>query len=342
MVFDTNCREYSTVIGSDRHTNWGDWHNPVFCPEYSFAVGIHVKFERYHWGDNTYLNAIRLICDDTASTQIQSGEGAFGSWYTKKSGAKRSIRNTNSSVSARRFSALIKFLPDILGLVGKAAQVALFFSKEKLSKGCDDMGKFVGFEFEAEPRVRGDDGAGLTIKMNCESGDKVFFSTYASVMERKYTEKFCPDGEAICGIRTQIEPKISGDDTALNNVDFYCCKNYYKLFNIATKRVLDSDFSGKVYTLDTNDSPHQRWQLIRRDDKYFSLKNVKTGLILDSNHNGNVYAYPDYGNDHQKWFKDDKERIVNKATNRALDSDFSGKVYTLAPNDSDHQLWFRQ
>ncbi|RMZ93471.1 vitelline membrane outer layer 1-like [Brachionus plicatilis] len=342
MVLNGSCREYSTVIGSDRHTNWGDWHEPVFCPPYSFAVGIDIKFERLQFaGDDTHLNAIRLTCDDVASTKIQSGEGAFGKWFTETS-KKRSIGADSSYNNSARLLSIGKYLPKILKAMGKAAKLAQYILEEEPTNGCDDLGKFTGFKFIAEPPISGDDTAGNMVSMFCEGGDQVWFNIQYFGKNLKETRKNCPDEQAICGIRTQIEPKINGDDTALNNVDFYCCKNYYKFFNIATKRVLDSDFNKKVYTLDNNDSPHQRWEIIEHDQKYFSLKNAKTGLILDSNHNGNVYTNPNYGNDYQKWFFDDKNRVVNKATNRALDSNFEGSVYTFPPNDSDHQLWFRR
>ena len=170
-VIKIYCRNYFTVIGSDRHTNWGDWHNPVFCPGNSFAVGIDIKFERLAYaGDDTHLNAIRLTCHNTASTKIQSREGSFGKWYTEKGGQnKRSIQysnNTNSSISAR-FSSLVKFLPDILGLLGQAAQVGVFFTKEQLSNRCGNLGKFVGFNFVAEPPISGDDTAGNMVSMCC-------------------------------------------------------------------------------------------------------------------------------------------------------------------------------
>ncbi|CAF0709218.1 unnamed protein product [Brachionus calyciflorus] len=338
-------KQYSTIISSDRHTNWGVWHPAAFCPGSSFVVGYEIKFEQFQYaGDDTHLNSIRLTCDDTASKKIQSGDGPYGSWFSEQAEPQQfyfqSKRITNNTNLARLTISWAKYLPKIIKSLTKVAQAYLFFTKEQLGYGCDDMGKFVGFRYRAEPRITGDDTAGNMISMYCESGDTVWYDLRYFGKDLKETQKYCPEGEAICGIRTQIEPKINGDNTALNNVDFYCCKNYYKLFNIATKRVLDSDFYGQVYTLDNNDSPHQRWELIKRDDKYFSLKNQATGLVLDSNTVGNVYTLKDNGGDYQKWFKDDKERIVNKATNRALDSNYVGNVYTFPPNDADFQLWF--
>ncbi|CAF1139828.1 unnamed protein product [Brachionus calyciflorus] len=82
-VLNVSGRSYSRVISSVRHTNWGNWHAPVFCPGNSFAIGIQIIFLSYQWTkDDSHLNAIRLICDDIASTRIQSGEGPFGSWLT--------------------------------------------------------------------------------------------------------------------------------------------------------------------------------------------------------------------------------------------------------------------
>ncbi|CAF1139809.1 unnamed protein product [Brachionus calyciflorus] len=160
--------------------------------------------------------------------------------------------------------------------------------------------------------------------MYCEGGDAVWFDLFTSGTQIKVTTKYCPVGEAICGIRTQIEPMIAGDNTGLNNVDFYCCKSYFKLYNFATKLVLDSDINGRVFTFNATDSSNQRWELIKHDGKYFSLKNLQTGLVLDSNGIGQVYTLSYNGGDYQKWFKNDRNRIVNKATNRILESNSQG------------------
>ena len=42
-----------------------------------------------------------------------------------------------------------------------------------------------------------------------------------------WTEQTCPEGELICGVRTQLqEPQGAGDDTSINGIQFICCNNY--------------------------------------------------------------------------------------------------------------------
>ena len=41
----------------------------------------------------------------------------------------------------------------------------------------------------------------------------------------KYWSSSCPLNSAVCGLRTRVEKwQRDGDDTALNNVEMYCCK----------------------------------------------------------------------------------------------------------------------
>ncbi|CAG2215598.1 unnamed protein product [Mytilus edulis] len=74
---------------------------------------------------------------------------------------------------------------------------------------------------------RGDDTAANYVKFRCKSvnmhwpgyeiGGHGFWGHYGGWST-------CPYGTAICGLRTKIEAPIRGDDTALNDVLFYCCK----------------------------------------------------------------------------------------------------------------------
>ena len=42
-------------------------------------------------------------------------------------------------------------------------------------------------------------------------------------------ERYCPDDTVVCGLQTRVEDKQhDGDDTALNGLAIYCCKNIWK------------------------------------------------------------------------------------------------------------------
>ncbi len=85
-----------------------------------------------------------------------------------------------------------------------------------------------GFQLRSEPDLKsGDDGAAIDLTLFCTQtdgttskmvgGEVLTFGDYTK-------EQHCPAATAICGIRTQIEREQgSGDDSALNNVDFACC-----------------------------------------------------------------------------------------------------------------------
>lgn len=81
-------------IKSDLVTDSGEWNPLVNCPEGTSAIGYIVKVDLqpnsiWDFYDNTGLNAIKLICNDTLRTEIQSGEGHAGTWsiqYTCPSG----------------------------------------------------------------------------------------------------------------------------------------------------------------------------------------------------------------------------------------------------------------
>lgn len=69
-----------TIIQSDNITIWGVWHPTVYCPPYSYAIGLNVKVEVT---EGAGLNSIKLICNDAALTAIQSGDGYYGIWDTE-------------------------------------------------------------------------------------------------------------------------------------------------------------------------------------------------------------------------------------------------------------------
>jgi hypothetical protein len=90
---------------------------------------------------------------------------------------------------------------------------------------CASNEKLIGFQIRVEPdQGSGDDTATNAVKMICSNRQVL-----SSLEERWgywYGEPLiCPPTTYICGIKTQLEPHQGrGDDTALNNVQFYCCQ----------------------------------------------------------------------------------------------------------------------
>nr|XP_028582024.1 vitelline membrane outer layer protein 1-like [Podarcis muralis] len=83
-------------------------------------------------------------------------------------------------------------------------------------------GYLVAFTLKVEaPQGLGDDTAANNIQFQCGDGtvlegESTNFGTYGD------WSKPCPTG-AICGIQTKVKDLALGDNTALNDVKFFCC-----------------------------------------------------------------------------------------------------------------------
>ncbi|XP_045174260.2 vitelline membrane outer layer protein 1-like [Mercenaria mercenaria] len=171
---------------------YGFWTDPEFCPMGTFASGYNMKIESNRFiGDDTTLNAIKLSCSDSLGhlengAYVTSGEGNFGTWGKTET--------CNQEYHAANF--------------------------------------LTAFSLQVEaPQGSGDDTSANYIKFYCRdlAGDhnetelvrspgQAWWGTYGQWSES------CDDNTAICGLNTKIEsPQGHGDDTALNDVVFYCC-----------------------------------------------------------------------------------------------------------------------
>ncbi|XP_060556068.1 vitelline membrane outer layer protein 1-like [Ruditapes philippinarum] len=172
--------------------NYGYWTDPEFCPRGSFASGYNMKIEDNQFaGDDTALNAIKLICTDKSGhptgNGITSGQGSFGDWGKTET--------CNQPYHSANF------------LTAFTLQV------EKPQGGGDDTSaNFVKFYCR--------DLAG-------ERNETVLYRPPGTGHWGTYGEwsESCANGTAICGLTTKIESvQNSGDDTSLNDVVFYCCE----------------------------------------------------------------------------------------------------------------------
>ncbi|XP_033001645.1 vitelline membrane outer layer protein 1-like [Lacerta agilis] len=87
---------------------------------------------------------------------------------------------------------------------------------------CPRNSYLVAFALKVEaPQGPGDDTAANNIQFSCSDGTRL--EGYANdVGTYGQWSKRCTTG-AICGIQTKVEPIVSVDSTALNDVKFFCC-----------------------------------------------------------------------------------------------------------------------
>ncbi|XP_052762806.1 vitelline membrane outer layer protein 1-like [Mya arenaria] len=170
---------------------FGTWGVKQFCPSQQFAIGYDIKVESYQLtADDTSLNAIKLICADaesySAETTITSAMGPWGDWK----GPATCIQGTGDIMYLSAFSLQVE------GTQGSSDDTSANWAKFQ----CRDM-----YGIKPMQELNKDPGHGL-------------FGTFGA------WSASCMPGSAICGIRTKVEPvQNDGDDTALNDVIFYCC-----------------------------------------------------------------------------------------------------------------------
>ncbi|KAL4227897.1 Vitelline membrane outer layer protein 1 [Mactra antiquata] len=174
---------------------WGSWGPASFCPKGSFAAGYGMKIEpKQNGGDDTSLNGIKIICKNKHSNfmgEVDSKVGPWGSWG------------------------------------------ASVFCREKSDSGSSDYLTTFSLQVEGKQGTWKDDTAANFVKFKCRGLYTSNHDDYVLIAQPKRGfwgdwgawSQSCPRGTAICGIQTKVEGKQSlGDDTALNDARFFCCK----------------------------------------------------------------------------------------------------------------------
>lgn len=115
----------------------------------------------------------------------------------------------------------------------------------------------------------------------------------------------------------------------------------YKLQNFETKRFLDSNEKGKVFT-SVGVRLSQNWVIDKVGDKYH-LKSSDTERFLNSDKNGKISTKPRNGTFDQTWiFKKEDSNVYylqSRLTLDVLDSNNNGEVYSGPFSGNNYQRW---
>ncbi|XP_072517804.1 vitelline membrane outer layer protein 1 homolog [Salminus brasiliensis] len=179
-------RPFKSLLGVDNGQRWGEWGLKEMCPEGFYAAGFSLKVAGY-WES-------LLVGDNTALNGIRlhcvnTAKGTTGP-YTDYA----TVQSDTGSWGTWR---------DI--------------------QWCNS-GTLKSFQLRVEPYqgTTWDDTAANNIRFKC-SGDEELKGVGMSWGDWGSWSESCT-GRGICGIQTIVEqPRGLGDDTALNDVRFFCC-----------------------------------------------------------------------------------------------------------------------
>lgn len=180
-------RRYQSLLSVDNGQRWGTWGLKEICPLGYYAAGFSLKVAGY-WES-------LLVGDNTALNGIRlhcvnslGGSGPYSDYATVQSDT---------------------------GSWGKWTDI----------QWCNS-GMLKSFQLRVEP-YQGtvwDDTAANNIKFKCGGNDEEIKGAGMSWGDWGSWSASCT-GKGICGIQTIVEePRGVGDDTALNDVRFYCCE----------------------------------------------------------------------------------------------------------------------
>jgi len=182
-------RPYTAEITPEAGSSWGNWGNSEFCPSGSWAAGFQLKVEDSCglMCDDTALNGVKLLCVDSsgfATGEATSFIGGYGHWKNHLKCQPHGGYN-------------VSYIHD------------------------------VQFRSEHETRIDAnsrhvDETAGNNLNGACLGGDTLVGDGESFGIWSHYVR--CPTNSAICGLKTQVESSQGmSDDTALNQITFYCC-----------------------------------------------------------------------------------------------------------------------
>ncbi|KAE8620550.1 hypothetical protein XENTR_v10010322 [Xenopus tropicalis] len=182
---------------------WGSWGAEQRCPNGFVAKGFSVK----EYGDDTAANNIMFKCSD--ARELEGSGLSWGSYGPWSQSCYYGICGLQTRVEEKQRSGDDTALNDAK------------YGNWSPTRMCP-FGYLTGFSLRVEPsQGRGDDTAANNVKFRCSDnheleGSGLIWGTYGP------WSPSCQYG--ICGLKTKVEgSQGKGDDTTLNDVQFFCC-----------------------------------------------------------------------------------------------------------------------
>nr|XP_020658796.1 vitelline membrane outer layer protein 1-like [Pogona vitticeps] len=207
-LWDTEARRYDSVIKVANGGQWGSWGQREYCL-IGHAIGFSLKYNRgqIHSFKKILPDVFLSTHSETTSLslcQVEPYQGGKPSQDDTALNGLRLVCNDNT------------FISSAVGKWGAWSEI----------NHCPRPHKLVSFSLRVEKSQGfGDDTAANNIQFLC-SDETVLRGNSHNWGHYGLWSPRCKDDTFICGLRTKVEsPQQSGDDTAFNDVVFFCCKN---------------------------------------------------------------------------------------------------------------------
>jgi hypothetical protein len=165
--------------------NWGSWASCFdMCPPGSYAYGVNLKSEApVGSSDDTSVNAVSLWC-------YNRGSGAFTEF----------VESTQQGWGT-------------------------WLDASYCAGGSDNPIVSGNLRLEAPQGSGADDTSANGLRFSCKNSSGVEETAVSNTGWGTFRGKVqCPAGTAVCGVKTRVEANQgSGDDTALNGLQYACC-----------------------------------------------------------------------------------------------------------------------
>lgn len=246
-------RSDSPVIGDRDNVNssgmWGDWA-PDFtnCWPGQWVTGVQIKSEKYQGGgDDTALNAVRLLCSGGAL--LKSSEGAWGDDSVIKScpagsgvvGFRLNIEADQGSGDDTGVSDIELYCATAAG-VGKGTILggsSAIFGTWRTPFTCPSRQFVTGFRTRVEgDQGKGDDTTLNGVQMYCASATQgVMVPAQGTVASDGFwgvwgQPESCAPGSAINGFVLKSQARTGYDNSAINGIRMTCSSSDHQISSL--------------------------------------------------------------------------------------------------------------